>query len=396
MQGGLTPTDRKLLWGFAAVFVLLVTGTAALGPSIQEGGATVPSSYSAESGGALAAYLLLVNLQYPVQRWEQPPNLMIDRSAGTLLILAEPTETPTKQDQAALLKFVESGGRVLFCGARVDLFFPEAERPAPVSDPEWKEFSATLPSYLSRGASQIVMRPAAYWRDLGAAQLRIYGEVQSPAVVAWKLGSGEVFWWAGATPLTNAGIARAGNLELFLNTMAGPSGQPLSIYWDEYFHGVRGSLWSYIAATPLPWAMFQTALLALALVFTFSRRSGPIVQLAAVSRLSPLEFVETMGGLYQRAGASPIAVAAAYRFLRLELVRRLGLPGSAADQNLAHAAGQRLGLPEDELAGTLEGAARAASSAKYPVRQALGLVQQLEGYVARLRDLNPRLQEKKQ
>ena len=186
---------------------------------------------------------------------------------------------------------------MLFCGAPIASFFPEAEALAKVSDPEWKEFAPALPSYLSRGANQVVMRPAAYWRDKNPALLRIYGDEKSPAVVSWRIGSGEVLWWAGATPLTNAGIVRAGNLELFLNSMAGPSGEPLTIYWDEYFHGARGSLWSYIAATPLPWGMLQIALLMLALMFTFSRRSGPIVQPAAVSRLSPLEFVETMGGL---------------------------------------------------------------------------------------------------
>ncbi|MGH9647817.1 MAG: hypothetical protein ACRD4E_13485, partial [Bryobacteraceae bacterium] len=65
MQGGLTPTDRKLMWGFAVLFVLLVAGTAAFGPR-QEEGSAIPSSYSSDSGGALAAYLLLLDLHYPV------------------------------------------------------------------------------------------------------------------------------------------------------------------------------------------------------------------------------------------------------------------------------------------------------------------------------------------
>ena len=77
----------------------------------------------------MAAYLLLLDLHYPVRRWEQPPNLITDRAAETLLILAEPTETPTEHDQAALLKFVKDGGRVLFCGAPIASFFPEAEAP---------------------------------------------------------------------------------------------------------------------------------------------------------------------------------------------------------------------------------------------------------------------------
>ena len=128
MQGGLTPTDRKLMWGFAVLFVLLVASTAALGPR-QEEGSAVPSSYSSDSGGALAAYLLLQDLHYPVRRWEQPPNLITDRAAETLLILAEPTETPTEHDQAALLKFV-TGRRPRALLRRSDrLIFPGSRSP---------------------------------------------------------------------------------------------------------------------------------------------------------------------------------------------------------------------------------------------------------------------------
>jgi hypothetical protein len=111
------------------------------------------------------------------------------------------------------------------------------------------------------------------------------------------MGAGEILWWAAATPLTNAGMTRADNLRLFLNTVsASNAGQPVSIYWDEYFHGQRGSLWSYVEKTPIVWGGLQLTILVLGLLFTFSRRSGPMVMPAVVSRLSPLEFVETIGG----------------------------------------------------------------------------------------------------
>jgi hypothetical protein len=201
----------------------------------------------------------------------------------------------------------------------------------------------------------------------------------------WRIGEGQVLWWAGATPLTNAGIRQADNLNLFLNSVSpGSLRKPRAIYWDEYFHGARGSLWTYFENTPLLWGVLQLVILTLALLFTFSRRSGPIASPAVVSRLSPLEFVNTMAGLYQRAGAAPVAVGVAYRHLRLELAHRLGLPAAIPDPALAQAAAERLGADAHGLDDALRRAALAAASKKLPAREALGLVQSLQRYTVRL------------
>lgn len=382
MQGGLSRGDRRLLWGFGAASLLFAIGMVVMTPAEREEASPVPSSYSADSGGALAAYLLLVDLRYPVHRWEEAPAAL--PGAG-LLILAEPTEKPTGRERAALLEFVQNGGRVLFCGASIPSFFPAASLSAPIAKSGYKEFAASLPSHYSRGASQVAIQPEAYWGKLSGSQFGLYGDEQSTPVVSWPVGKGQILWWAAATPLTNAGIRRSGNLNLFLNSVTDPSsGQPLTVYWDEYFHGRRGSLWSYVESTPLPWGALQFGVLALAVLFTFSRRSGPVAIPASVSRLSPLEFVDTMGGLYQRANAAPVAVGVAYKHLRVELARRLSLPAAAGDTDLAKAAGERLGFQAGELGGVLQNAARAAADSKLTARQALHLVQQLENNAARL------------
>jgi hypothetical protein len=105
---------------------------------------------------------------------------------------------------------------------------------------------------------------------------------------------------------------------------------------------------------------------------------------ANLARLSPLEFVDTMGGLYQRAGAAPVAVAVSYRHLRLELTLRLGLAAAVSDADLAKAAGERLGFQSSELGDVLQNAARAAAAPKLPAREGVRLVRQLEQNTARL------------
>lgn len=393
MPGEITPADRKLLWGAGLIGLVLVAGTVAFAPAEATRGLEVPSSYSSGAGGARAAYLLLLDLGYRVRRWENPPAGLASEARRAMLIIAEPTVMPTAHERRAIVEFVRAGGRLLFCGATLPAFFQGADLTPEMDGMEEQEFFARLPGYITRNAPRVVIRPEAYWRKLGASQLAIYGDGQAISVVAWRIGAGEVLWWAGATPLTNAGITRAGNLSLFLNAVSTPPAPvPRAIYWDEYFHGERGSLWSYFDKTPLALCMVQIALVFAGLLFTFARRSGPITEPAAVSRLSPLEFVDTMGGLYQRAGAQSIAVAVSYRHLRLELARRLGLATTVGDGALAQAAGERLGFDSD-LAGTLEDAALADGRKLRPA-QALALVQKLSAYAIQLNARRPSPQEK--
>ncbi len=113
-----------------------------------------------------------------------------------------------------------------------------------------------------------------------------------------------MLWWTDASPLTNSRISEAHNLDLFLNalgTEAKGIARPESVYWDEYFHGERMSLWVYAERTPVIWGLLQTTVLAMAVLFTLGRRSGPVLPVAAPSRLWPLEFVNTLGELYARA-----------------------------------------------------------------------------------------------
>lgn len=380
MLGGLDRGDRKLLLGAAALFAVVMAATVVLAPAAADLGSPVPSSYSSDSGGALAAYLLLEDLGYHVRRWEAPPTDLGSMGEGALLIVAEPTEAPTGVERKALRDFVERGGRLLFCGPRIPAFFRAAGVVTLDPFPEWKSFPATLPSYYTRGARQVEIQAWALWSPIGPRQFALYGDADGAAAVSWTIGKGEVLWWAGAGPLTNLGLRRSDNLAFFLNSIGGASA-PQTVLWDEYYHGQRASLWAYIERTPVAWSLLQLAALAAAALFTFSRRSGPVAAPAAVSRLSPLEFVDTLGGLYQRAGATPVALSVSHRRLRLKLARRLGLPVSVPDSALARAAGDRLGWNADELESAL---AAAAGVLKTSARKALHAVQAVERYTARL------------
>jgi len=387
MPTSIDSRDRKLLLIGGAVLLVLTAGLALLGINPAEQGMQIPSSYSAGSSGARAAYLLLQDLHYKVSRWERSPTELPGKPDEVVLILAEPLETPGKEEREALRRFVNEGGQVLFTGARIDSFFPGAKVDAKIAVLEWKTFSADLPSNYTFGAPKIVLQTGTAWQAPVASQLPLYGDPRSPVVISWRIGEGRILWWAAATPLTNAGITREGNLNLFLNAMNSPvpgDRAPVQIYWDEYFHGQRTSLWSYVQKTPVAWGLLQLTMLGAIVFFTNGRRSGPVMLPAVVSRLSPLEFVDTLGGLYERAGAEPAVVGFVYQRFRATLSRQLRLSPSVRDTELADAVCGRLGWKESGLKTTLARAAVASRAHKVPPEEALGLIRELERYEEQL------------
>jgi hypothetical protein len=378
--------DRKLLLIAGAVLFVLTVGLF-LGTSPEEQGIQIPSTYSYGSSGARAAYLLLQDLHYKVSRWERSPTELPSEPDHVVLILADPLGTPQKGEREALQNFVNEGGQVLFTGARIESFFPEGKVDPKKLIGERSTFSANLPSNYTSGAPKIVLHSGAAWQTPVASQLPLYGNARFPVVVSWRMGEGRILWWAAATPLTNAGITLEGNLNLFLNAMNSPAPgdrATVQIYWDEYFHGQRTSLWSYVEKTPVAWGLLQLVLLGSIIFFTYGRRSGPVMLPPVVSRLSPLEFVDTLGGLYERAGAEPAVVGFVYQRFRATLSRQLRLSPSVQDAELADAVCGRLGWKESGLKTTLARAAVASRAQKVAPEEALGLIRELEHYQGQL------------
>jgi hypothetical protein len=395
MPTGIAPSDQKLLLAGGTLLLLMLVASALLSPRQEQTESPVPSTYSTQSAGAEAAYRLLIKLNYPVRRWENPPTELDSAPEHTLLILAEPLQAPSQKERQALADFVEDGGHVLFTGGNIRDYFADAVLSSEVGEPSWTSYPAVLPTRLSRGVRSITLKPQAYWAKLAADQLPLYGDPAKPVVVAWAFGDGEILWWAGSTPLTNAGITHDDNLVFFLNSFADWSpDEPYHIYWDEYFHGQRSSLWSYVAKTSLAWSALQISVLALAILFTFARRRGPVFVPPQPSRLSPLEFVDTLGGLYERAGAASSAISVSMVRLRALLTRQLGLPSNTPTPELARVAVSRMGWKDAGLEEILRRADSSAQSVKFPPRDALDIVQNLEKFSAKL-DLRSQIRREK-
>ena len=377
--------DRKILI-IAGVVLLLMTGAALLvSPPAGETDGGIPSSYAAGSSGAKAAYLLLKELDYDVERWEQSPLDLPRESAEVTLILVMPYMPSSAEERQAIHRFVRNGGHLLAVALWDDHMAPDT--PPRVeggdwSEVDWRSFVPQAASPVVEGADEIQMREGPRYRSAVHASVPAYGDEKGAVVITYRAGEGRVTLWTAATPLTNAGIRSGGNLNLFLNSVGDPGRQ---ILWDEYFHGRQGSLWTYLGKTPVPWALLQVGLAAVAIFAGFARRHGPVRKPEGESRLSPLEFVSTLGGMYQRARASGTAVGIAHARFRHLLAKRLGVAASAPAARLHEGARDHLGWKQPGLLAFLQRCERAQRDPELDDTEALAIVQGLAHYTQLLR-----------
>ena len=170
----------------------------------------------------------------------------------------------------------------------------------------------------------VTMQDEGGWADASAKSEVEQRCGQDAVVVRYRVGKGEAVWWASAMPLTNGGLKEDASLKLVLASVGEPGRRVL---FDDTFHGAVASVWDTTKGLPMRALAIQAAVVAVLLVLSFGRRNGPVRTPVRVVRSSPLEFAESMGHLYQKAGATGVATEGARRRLIRFLQERCGVPG---------------------------------------------------------------------
>jgi hypothetical protein len=317
----------------AATGVLFVIVLMAVLSSKNEEGDGSPSSYSTLRRGGKAAFQLLAQTGYPVARWEDSPQKLPQKANDTVLIIAGPESFPTSEEQSAIGRFVLSGGGLLLVGVQPHWFVPRSSATQVVTRVGYAECKPVAPTHLTRGGA-ISQDGTLGWDYADESQVVHYADADgNPVVVSYRLGQGNVIWWASAVPLINSGIRDKGNLDLLLNSI----GERRHVLWDEYYHGHRTTEVLQGSMAALKWGGLQLGIVGIVLLLTFSRRNGPIVPLVHDARLSPFEFVETLGNVFHRAQGRQVAVEIAHGRFRQIAARRLGLRGHADGPDIVRA-----------------------------------------------------------
>jgi hypothetical protein len=109
-------TSDVTVLGVAGAGIVLVTVAAFLATPPDLAPRENGSSFAAHPNGGKAAFLLLKELDYDVQRSYEPAAALARVPEKTALVIANPTRTPSQQDVRALKAFLERGGMVLATG----------------------------------------------------------------------------------------------------------------------------------------------------------------------------------------------------------------------------------------------------------------------------------------
>jgi hypothetical protein len=348
-------SDLTLLVAAGVVTLLLSVASFLLAP-VDSTPQLAGSSFGSHPAGSRAAYLALKAAGYRTERSYEPLSTLRRDPSSIALVLAEPVVEASDQDRRAMRRLLEGGGIVLATGSAAAAMLPDLK----ASNPDRQPASAaheTMVSPLSRGVPTVHM-PRGGSLGVASEYAPVFGDAERTAVLAARFGKGSAVWLAAVYPLTNEGIARAGHAELLANVLGRPGDR--TILWDEHYHGHSRSLWSYMAGTPLPYAVLQIGIVGVLALLSLSRRRSPARAVHDEARSSPLEFIDSMGSLYERAGTAAGAVATVRARVRRGLVEVCGIPASASDAQLAAAVGPRAGWPVERVEALLGSSATAA------------------------------------
>ncbi len=313
--------DRRLMLWLGGAVLLIIVLVSVFAP-MEANSDPRPSTDNTAPAGARAAFLTLEAIGRPVARWDKPlEELRGVDAAHTTLVLADPAFTALNKDQlaAALRDFLARGGRVLTTGSGA-LLLPGG------SLQRSRRFGAlctTEPEGAGplAAAGRVETYDPVRWGDEGPGAFVEQRCGADAVVVRLPVGRGEAVWWSSPAPLSNAELHTDADLRLLLASL----GEGRRVLFDEALQATVPTPWSAARGLPLWWMLGQAGLVFALLVFSFSRRRGPIRLPVTVPRSSPLEFAESMGDLYERAGATGAATEAAKRRLERLLAQEAGL-----------------------------------------------------------------------
>lgn len=319
---------------------------------------TEATTYSAAPEGCKAFYLLLRQMNLPVERLKEPLSRLKGRDG--VLIVVQPRRVAYSSREISKLKdWVRQGNRLLVIDGAAPsntVLLPQRRSESqrgrrsllgitagfPLQDIGLKFKTAerygrsaisleTLPKSFSSNESWspprvIEVARRSRWNPVHSDWESIASDGSGPAVVERKLGSGRILAVCDGTFAGNQVLSRADNVTFLLAFLLA-DGPPERILFDEYHHGYEAvtGFRGYVSGTVFPWILLQAAVGFVLL--SYSRRAsyaGRMKSTEESTGRSSLEYVQSLADIFASCSAYAAAMEAVVR-------RRLHrIPGARA------------------------------------------------------------------
>jgi Domain of unknown function (DUF4350) len=345
-----SPRAARVAKGAGIAIVAFVAAAALINGFTPHASGPPSSSYATAADGLAGYASLLGRNGHPVIRLRTAPSHAALDPRDTLVFL-DP-EVVLREDVAAMRRFVIAGGRLIAGGREPETWVSELLGDSPA-------WSATGPARTGRllplaetsGVGTVDTAGEGSWSDAGAT-VPVVGEPGTSLLTVTRLGKGRIALLADPSPLQNRLLADADNAALGL-ALAGGQGRPVA--FDEAAHGYGGKRGLGALPTRWKWTLIGLLVAALVAVAARIRRLGPPEPQAAPLLPPRRAHVEALASALSRTGRPGEAAAPVRRHARAQILRRAGLPATAADDAVRDAA-ERLGLSAEEIRAVTSGA----------------------------------------
>lgn len=178
------------------------------------------------------------------------------------------------------------------------------------------------------------------WVKNGGTVIFASDDLQNvPAAFGWtrNFGKGNIYAFNSKNIITNKGMRNYKNALSLLEIINRHGGDKALVLFDEYHHGIehQDTLWNYMNRN----TKVCLALLVLAAIiaaFACGRRFGAVRELPISDSLRPgYEYIDSVGRLYQRAGATNMTLDIVFKSFKSNLCAKLGITSDATARQIA-------------------------------------------------------------
>ncbi len=325
---------RRWTLGLVAGLLLGVAGLLFLGAGVSSNRSTLDRG--PEGTAALAS--VLRGLGHDVESLRLGLITLVRRPAGSVLFMpSAPGLIPTVLGEAELHileEFIAKGSTVIvvthYPTALLDPFDVEfewdaLERP-PRTGPGYRQALPVLPLPVTLGEPLAVAGRGGI--TLTGDGNVLYSVDGVPIVASIPAGKGEVIVVSDPSTITNRGISRAGNLDLWVRLVRDRLRDDGVVMFDDLHAGAtddKGTI-AYARRAGLLPALLLAVLLAGLYLWRAGARFGSVLPpKASRNPRTSSELVHAIAGLYERAGLRSHALAVLSRRFRRAVERRSGL-----------------------------------------------------------------------